>query len=73
MRGPGDNYWDMSLSKTFKLTERLKMQVRTQWEGAMNHPQFDNPNLSPTNTLFGSISGIRGEARRIYVGGKLTF
>jgi hypothetical protein len=73
LRGPGDNYWDMSLSKTLKITERLKMQVRTQWEGAMNHPQFDNPNLAPTNTLFGTITAIRGEARRIYVGAKLIF
>jgi hypothetical protein len=73
LRGPGDNYWDMSLSKTLKITERLKMQVRTQWEGAMNHPQFNNPNMAPTNTLFGTITAIRGEARRIYVGAKLVF
>ncbi len=73
LRGPGDNYWDMSLSKTLEITEGLKLQVRTQWEGAMNHPQFSTPNMVPTNTLFGTITGIVGEARRIYIGAKLLF
>jgi len=73
LRGPGQSYWDMSLAKVFKVTERWRMQIRTQWEGAMNHPLFSNPNMAPTNPLFGSITSTQGEARRIYLGAKLTF
>jgi len=73
LRGPGDNYWDASLAKVFTITERLRLQLRTNWEGAMNTPQFGNPNTGVTNTLFGMITSTRGEARRIYVGAKLMF
>jgi hypothetical protein len=73
LRGPNQDYWDMSLTKVFKVTERWRMQLKTQWEGAMNHPIFSNPNMAPTNPLFGTISSTQGEARRIYVGAKLTF
>lgn len=73
LRGPGDNYWDMSLAKVFQFHERVRLQLRTNWEGALNTPQFSNPNTTVTSTLFGMISSIRGEARRIYVGAKLLF
>jgi hypothetical protein len=73
VRSPGPNYWNMSLYKQFKVQERLKLQVRTEWEGALNTPQFSPPNNAPTNSLFGQINGTQGEARRIYVGLKLMF
>jgi len=73
LRGPGDNYWDASLAKVFTITERMRLQLRTNWEGAMNTPQFANPNTGVTNTLFGTITATRGEARRVYVGAKLMF
>jgi hypothetical protein len=73
VRAPGQNYWNMSLYKQFALRERLKMQVRTEWEGALNTPQFAAPNAAPANTLFGQINGTQGEARRVYVGLKLIF
>jgi len=73
VRAPAQNYWNMSLFKQFKLRERLKLQVRTEWEGALNTPQFAAPNAAPANSLFGSINGTQGEARRIYVGLKLVF
>ncbi len=73
LRGPGDNYWDASLAKVFPIGERVRLQLRTNWEGATNTPQFGNPNTSVTSTLFGMITSTRGEARRIYVGAKLMF
>ncbi len=71
LRGPGRNYWDASLAKMFTISERLGLQLRTNWEGAMNTPQFGNPNIGVTDTLFGMITCTRGEARRIDVGAKL--
>ena len=73
VRSPGPNYWNMSLFKQFRIQERLKLQVRTEWEGALNTPQFAAPNAAPANSLFGQINGTQGEARRIYVGLKLLF
>jgi hypothetical protein len=73
VRAPGQNYWNMSLFKQFKVRERLRLQVRTEWEGALNTPQFAAPNAAPANTLFGQINNTQGEARRVYVGLKLLF
>lgn len=53
-RGP--NYWnvDLGIVKMFDLTERFKLQFRTEMFNAFNHPNFDNPRSasvgSPTVT-----------------------
>ena len=72
-RAMGDNYWDLSAAKNFRLSERARLQLRTNWEGAMNHPLFSAPNTAPTNSLFGTVNSTRGEARRVYAGLKLYF
>ncbi len=54
-------YWNLDLSfiKVFHLTERFRMQFRTEMFNALNHPNFDNPRDasvgSPTflSSLFG--------------------
>jgi hypothetical protein len=53
-RGP--SYWnlDMGIVKMFNLTERFRLQFRTEMFNALNHPNFDNPRSasvgSPTLT-----------------------
>ncbi|MDT7542983.1 MAG: hypothetical protein QOE33_2887 [Acidobacteriota bacterium] len=53
-RGP--TYWnlDMGIVKMFNLTERFRLQFRTEMFNALNHPNFDNPRSasvgSPTLT-----------------------
>ena len=39
------SYWNLDLGfiKTFVLTERFKLQFRTEMFNALNHPNFDNP------------------------------
>src|SRR5215510_3652940 len=41
--GPPTNTWDTSLSKNFKLTERIGVQFRMDAFNLLNHPQFGNP------------------------------
>jgi hypothetical protein len=75
VRGDGINIADLSLFKTFTVRERLKLQLRGEAEGVMNHPNFDLPNMVPNNSLFGVISttATNQEERRIFVGLKLMF
>jgi hypothetical protein len=39
------NYWnvDFGFVKTFQVTERFRLQFRTEMFNALNHPNFDNP------------------------------
>ncbi|MBI3679342.1 MAG: TonB-dependent receptor [Acidobacteria bacterium] len=75
VRAPGINLWDLSAFKNFRIREGLRLQVRGEAEGALNHPNFDAPNTNPANTLFGTVTGTSsGEGeRRIFVGLKLIF
>ena len=71
IRNPHDNWWDLSMFKTFPVTERVRLQLRTNWEGAMNHPQFAAVQTGVGN--FGRVVGTRGEPRRVYLGARLMF
>ncbi len=57
--GPGENNWDISLSKTVPVRERYRVQIRADFYNAFNHVQFDNLNTSCT-TLIDSGSGCGG-------------
>jgi hypothetical protein len=41
-RGPGFNDWDASAAKTWKLSERLNLQLRAEIFNLLNHPNFSN-------------------------------
>jgi hypothetical protein len=83
LRGPGFFNLDMSLFRTFKLTERFSLQTRAEAFGLTNTPHFFNPNTNyianPANPLqqaggssFGIISASNGE-RTVWVAAKLIF
>ncbi|HVI80888.1 MAG TPA: TonB-dependent receptor, partial [Candidatus Acidoferrum sp.] len=42
-RGPGFEAWDLSLVKNWKMTERIKIQIRGEFFNVLNHPNFANP------------------------------
>ncbi len=73
IRMPGSQIWDVSLYKTFPLSERFRLQLRGESFNTFNHP---NPSgfasLLNTSTLFGRIGSFR-EARVVQVAGKLYF
>ena len=52
MTGPGINNWDLSLQKTFGLSERVKMQFRADAFNAFNHTQFSGINATATYSSY---------------------
>lgn len=42
-RGPIFSNWNFSLSKTFTISERLKLRLRSDWFNLWNHRNFGNP------------------------------
>ena len=77
---PGLTTWDISLQRTFKITERFGLEFRTSFFNAFNHPNFGepSPDLSTTITAtaddgsFDSHFGAGGP-RNIQFMGKLTW
>jgi hypothetical protein len=43
VRGPGNNNMDMSVFRTFRFTERYKLQIRAESMNITNTPHFNNP------------------------------
>jgi hypothetical protein len=52
--GPGQWNWDISIVKNTQITERVRMQFRTDFYNAFNHPQF----APPQGGSFGTIGFI---------------
>jgi hypothetical protein len=64
VRADGINNFDLSLFKNFRLNERFRLQFRFESYNALNHVQFDNPNTTPSNTAFGTITAENGHGQR---------
>jgi hypothetical protein len=63
----------MSVIKGNKITERLQAQLRADFFNALNHPNFNGPNLSPTSSAFGTITSQANLPRTIQLGLRLAF
>ena len=72
--GPGYANNDISINKTFKVTERVNAQFRGEALNAFNTPQFSSlQSNSISSTNFGKINGQLGFSRLVQLGGRLTF
>ncbi len=66
--------WDSSLSKKFRITEKVSFDLRLDARNVLNNPSFDNPTAVITSTIFGRINdSVTNNARRIQLSGKLSF
>jgi Carboxypeptidase regulatory-like domain len=72
-RGQNLNLWDLSVIKTFSITEGVKFQLRGEFLNAFNHPQFGNPNTDPANANFGRVTSQTNLPRNVQIGLKLIF
>jgi hypothetical protein len=67
------NNIDLTLTKTFSILEKVKIQFRAEALNLTNKPLFAAPNLTPTNSAFGTISSQTNNPRYIQFGARLSF
>lgn len=77
--GPGQNNWDIALSKTTPLAENVSLQLRLETYNLFNRTEFTKPNNSTSSPDFGySFSTVTlpdgtTSARQVQLGAKLIF
>ena len=77
--GPGLNNWDVVFSKQTPITERLKLQFRSEFYNIFNHVAFGQPNRAFGSSNFGKSTSQIGRpdgtsgARQIQFALKLNF
>jgi len=72
LRGPRYFNWDMSFVKGFDIG-RVRAQFHIELYNAFNNVFYNNPNLDPTNSAFGTVSNQNNLPRNIQIGTKLLF
>jgi Carboxypeptidase regulatory-like domain len=65
-RGPFQQNWDMSLAKSWTLTESQALKFSADFFNAWNHPVFDKPSITDIeNPSFGQITNTVGTPRLV--------
>lgn len=62
IRGPGVNNWDLAIAKTFRPTEKMRVEFRADMLNAFNHVQWsgvDTEFSDEDGNTFGWITGAR--------------
>jgi hypothetical protein len=73
LRGPSGFSLNLSAHKSFKIYERLRLQLRADAVGATNTPNFGSPGTNMSNqATFGVISSASGQ-RQMLGSARLTF
>ena len=73
LRADPTNNFDFSVLKNFQIWERVQVQPRVDAFNALNRPQFSAPNLTPTSTSFGLITGQQNTGRQLQGGIHILF
>jgi hypothetical protein len=73
-RGPGQQNWDFSLIKNFKITERQELRFTTDFFNIWNHANFANPAFTDVEGgNFGRITSTVGAPRLIQFSLRYSF
>lgn len=72
LRGPDSQIWNLAMRKNFRVTERMRFQLRGEAYNFLNHPNWSNPSTSPTSAAFAKIQSKSGN-REIQVAARLEF
>ena len=71
-RGPGFAQTDLSLGKSFSLTERVKANLRADAFNAFNRVNVNNPVLDLSSANFGKSTGTN-TPRLLQLGLRISF
>ncbi len=72
-RGDITNNIDVSLAKQVSYHDRITGELRVEAFNFLNHVTFSNPNLTPTSSAFGMITGQANESRTLQVSAHIRF
>jgi hypothetical protein len=56
LRGPNLEQWDLGVNKSFRITERARLQFRSEFFNILNHTNFGIPGLQYGSSSFGTIT-----------------
>jgi hypothetical protein len=70
--GPGLFNFNMSLFKTFAMTERVKFELRFESFNTFNHTEFLNVDTNSASGTFGAVTSTY-DPRVLQLGAKLSF
>ena len=65
--------FDLSLFKNFRITERLRAQLRAEAFNAFNSTMFDRPDANLVSPRFGLVTGTQVPPREFQMGLKIMF
>jgi len=58
VRGDDQVRWDFSFIKNFQIHEDTRIEFRAETYNAFNQVSFATPNNTPTNSAFGTVTGV---------------
>jgi hypothetical protein len=74
VRGPRVDVMNLGLHKEFAITERFRLEFRTEAFNALNRTNFDNPNGNRSSGAFGAITSTnQNPARQVQFALRLAF
>jgi hypothetical protein len=79
LRGPRLTVVNLSIAKGFQIGERVRLELRSDWVNALNHPSLGVPGQTFGGTNFGEINegtqnnGVAVAARSGQLSAKITF
>jgi len=72
IRGPGQLSFNMSATKTVKITEGKTFTLRADAVNVLNKPQWGNPNTNINGSTFGRITTSTGN-RTVTLNARIDF
>jgi hypothetical protein len=73
IRGPAFTNWDAAIIRSFPLYRESNLEFRAEYFDVLNHTEISNPNLNPTSSALGTITGTIGGPRIAQFSLKLAF
>ena len=63
LRGPRQTNWDAAVIRTFPIWRESNLDFRVEYFDVLNHTELGLPNVTETNSAFGTITSTQGGPR----------